>query len=53
MNNIQNYLEFKLTEVSNTNYLDLYIHRNNTLHLGIYRKPHKQTVLHISHPIIH
>jgi len=39
MNNIHNYLEFKLTEVNNTNYLVLYIHRNiNNLHLGIYRK---------------
>jgi len=39
MNNIHNYLAFKLTEVNNTNYLDLYIHRNNNnLHLRIYRK---------------
>jgi len=39
MNNTHNYLEFKLTEVNNTNYLDLCIHRNNNnLHLGIYRK---------------
>ena len=39
MNNMHNYLEFKLTEVNYTNYLVLYIHRNiNNLNLGIYRK---------------
>jgi len=56
VNNIHNYLEFKLTEEEENkdiNYLDLSIHRNNnSLQLGIYRKP-TQTLLYISHPTIH
>ena len=41
MNNIQKYLEFKLTEEEKTtNYLDLCIHRNNNvLHQNTHRKP--------------
>ena len=58
MNNIHKYLEFKLTEEKNKNitYLYLYIHRNNSnlrTSIGIHRKPHRQTLLYISHPTIH
>ena len=42
MNNIDEHLEFKLSEEGNNTikYLDLFIHRNtNSVYLGIYRKP--------------
>jgi len=53
MNNMHKYLEFKLTEEEDKNisYLDLSIHRNSNLQLGIYRKP-AQTLLYISRPTI-
>jgi len=52
MNNIHKCLEFQLTdeESNNITYLGLSTHRNNNdLHLDIHRKPHKQTLLYISH----
>jgi hypothetical protein len=41
VNNIDKHLQFKIsTEENNlTNYLDLSIHRNNNIDIGIYRKP--------------
>jgi len=42
LNNIDEHLEFKLSEEGNNTikYLDLFIHRNtNSVYLGIYRKP--------------
>ena len=58
MNNINKYLEFKLTEEENNNinYLDLSIHRNNNNLQGIYRKPTQtDTTIHFtsSHPLEH
>jgi len=58
MYSIHKYLEFKLTEEENQSisYLDLSIHRNNNLQLGIYRKPMQTgTTIHFTsdHPSEH
>jgi len=58
MNSKHKYLEFKLTEEENQNisYIDLSIHRNNNIQLGIYRKPTQtDTSIHFTpdHPLEH